>query len=130
MGRWQMIKWKPFLARWSRELMKTKLARGMRPRATASDWLGFPPATKDEVQKLEQRLGVGLPPSYKSFLWTTNGWRRTTSFIDRIRPADEVDWFRVENENWMEAYSQDGSPLKDSEYYIYTDGVAHDDPAE
>jgi len=101
----EMIDWRPFLAHWSRELMQSELAGQLAPPPGSPEWLGFEAATAEEVAELEHRLGLILPTSYKSFLFTSNGWRRTTPFISRIRPADEVDWFRVENEQWVEAYA-------------------------
>ncbi len=56
----------------------------------------------------------------------TNGWRRTTFAIDRVRPAAEVGWFRVENEQWVDAYAECGSDLPDEEYYDYSKGSAPD----
>jgi hypothetical protein len=52
-------------------------------------------------------------------------------FIARLRPAEEVNWFRVENENWVDVYSEDGSPLEDAEYYDYDEHASgHDHRAE
>jgi hypothetical protein len=101
-----MIGWKPLLAWWSEELMRTGLAERVSPPTESPDWLGFEPATDSDIATLEARLGLILPPSYRSFLMTTNGWRITTRFIYRIRPAAEVNWFRVENENWVQVYEQ------------------------
>src|SRR5437899_418480 len=103
------IDWKSLLTCWSRELMKTELAQRVQPPPEASDWLGFHAATAGEIEDLECRLGVILPPSYKSFFLTSNGWQRTTPFINRIRPTQEVNWFGVENEQWVEVYSDSGS---------------------
>ncbi|MCY2952989.1 MAG: HEAT repeat domain-containing protein [Planctomycetota bacterium] len=106
--------------------MKTELAGRVEPPPESPDWLGFAPATEGDLMELEQRLGVILPPSYRAFLLTSNGWRRTTRFIDRIRPTQEVNWFRVENEQWVEVYSDSGSPLADEEYYDYGEDGAPD----
>jgi HEAT repeat protein/cell wall assembly regulator SMI1 len=125
-----MIDWKHLLTDWSRQLMQTSLAADIEPSPDSNNWLGFKPATKRKIQKLEQRLGVKLPPSYTDFLRTSNGWRRTTPFIGRIRPAEEVEWFRVENEQWVEEYAQDGSKQPDTEYYVYSPEGAADHRAE
>ena len=111
--------WKPFLARWSTQLVKSDLAGQVDPPPESSDWLGFAKAPAREITALEKRLGLSLPPSYRAFLQASNGWRRTTPFIGRIRPASEVVWFRIENEHWVEAYSESGSELPDAEYYDY-----------
>jgi hypothetical protein len=35
---------------------------------------------------------MSLPPSYRSFLAVTDGWGPISPFVDRVFPADEVDW--------------------------------------
>lgn len=120
-----MIEWKPFLSNWSQQLLQSSLADHVDRPVESAKWLGFKAATKRCIQALEKRLGVSLPPSYRAFLQVSNGWRQTTSFISRIRPTAEVDWFRAENQHWVEVYSEDGSQQPDSEYYCYTaDGAA------
>ena len=49
-------------------------------------------------------MGIGLPPSYREFLAVSNGWRLTGNFIWRIWSTEEIDWFRVRNAEWIEAY--------------------------
>jgi hypothetical protein len=99
--------------------MKTELADRLSPPPESPDWLGFPPASADEIEELENRLGVLLPPSYRAFLETSNGWRRTTFHVGRIRPTQEVNWFCVENENTVTVYSDADSASPDEEYYAY-----------
>ena len=128
-----MIDWKPLLIGWSQDLMKTELAARIRSVARIhQNWLGFHlrPCRGGEIETLEQRLGVTLPESYKAFLLTTNGWRRPTAFINRLRPTQDVNWFRVENEQWVEVYSESGSTLPDEEYYKYGKDGASDHRAE
>jgi hypothetical protein len=114
-----MLDWKPFLTNWSKQLLQSDLRARIDPPPKSKGWLGFPRATKQQIMDLEQRLGLALPPSYRSFLQTTNGFLRTTPFIDRIRPPEEVDWFKTENEQTIEAYSQNDSDLKDEDYFDY-----------
>lgn len=121
-----MLDWTALLKRWSKELTQTELARRLNPPAESPDWLGFAPASEEEIAAAERRLGVLLPPSYRAFLETSNGWRRTTPFIGRIRPAGEINWFRVENEQWAEIYAEQGSDLTDTEYFDYAEGGAPD----
>jgi hypothetical protein len=118
------LDWKLFLTCWSQDLMESELAPRVEPPPQTPDWLGYAPATAKEIKQLEDRLGVPLPPSYKAFLRVSNGWRRTTAFIGRIRPTSDVNWFRVENEHWAECYAASGSSLPPEEYYVYgTDGA-------
>src|SRR4051812_35751521 len=57
-----------------------------------SGWLGYPPATEEQIAHAEDRLGATLPPDYRAFLLTTNGWRWTGTFIPRVRPVEEIEW--------------------------------------
>ena len=121
-----MIEWRPLMARWSKELMASPLAKSVIPSPESHDWLGFNPATSDDLKDLEKRLGVILPPSYKAFLSMSDGWRRIDFSIDRIRPAVEVNWFRVENEQWAEIFAESGSELPDEQFYSYSEEGAPD----
>jgi hypothetical protein len=90
----------------------------------ASGWLGFPPATEQELDELEARLQIPLPPSYRSFLRTSNGWRRTTHAIDRLRSTPHVRWFKDEKD-WFGGFTRPASvasepPTPDAEYFAYT----------
>jgi hypothetical protein len=89
----------------------------------ASGWLGFTGASEKQLEQAEARLGVRLPPSYRSFLATTNGWRTTGTFIDRLWSAEEIDWFTVRNQDWIDAYTEYGySVVSDQEYFVYGRG--------
>ena len=104
--------------------MDSELALSVDPPPDSTDWLGFAPASASDIAAAERRLGLALPPSYRAFLLTSNGWRRTTPFIDRIRPIQEVNWFSAENEQWVEAYSDNDVTMTDAEYYGYSDDGA------
>ena len=101
------FEWRPFLDRWSREALavdpRTPGYSGAVP--AADGWLGAPGATEAQLQALEARLGVTLPPSYRAFLQVSNGWGRTTPFIDRLWSSEEVDWFAVRNQDWVDVWT-------------------------
>jgi cell wall assembly regulator SMI1 len=63
--------------------------------------LGYPPATQQTIESLEEKLGIPLPTSYKSFLLQTNGWQLFGYGIDNILPVNEVDWFHKNNQDWI-----------------------------
>jgi SMI1 / KNR4 family (SUKH-1) len=108
--------WRPFLESWSKELIEARAYPGIPPEVVESGWLGFPGATDEQLSVAEARLGVRLPPSYREFLTVSNGWRQTGNFIWRIWSTEEIDWFRVRNADWIDAYANPLSGLGESSY--------------
>ncbi|WP_234380185.1 SMI1/KNR4 family protein [Streptomyces sp. CMB-StM0423] len=91
--------WSDFLQRWSDEWLDPVLHEQERPQPFPDDVrtsrrLGTAGATGKELKALEARLDTGLPPSYRQFLQTSNGWLNTTLAIDRLLPTQEVGWAR------------------------------------
>jgi hypothetical protein len=117
--------WKAFLTQWSRDMLQDDdIVQHLPADVVASGWLGHPGATEDQIAALEARLGTRLPPSYRAFLAATNGWRTTTPFIDKLWSTDEVEWFAVRNQDWIDAYVEpaaDLPPITDAEYFVYGD---------
>ncbi len=56
-------------------------------------WLGMPPATEEQIQEAEQRLGLALPSSYKSFLRVANGFFVPGAIINTLLPVDLITHF-------------------------------------
>jgi hypothetical protein len=113
----------PLLRRWSRELLASDLAGQLGVTGEVPDWLGTAPATAHAIDALEARLGLPLPPSYKQFLLTSDGWGPLSPFVHRLRPCAAVDWFVTENASAIEAWSEsDDDGLSDAEYFTYADG--------
>jgi hypothetical protein len=116
------FRWRHFLKNFSRDLLKdVRIREELPPAVIKSNWLGYEPASEQEIAALEERLGKELPPSYRSFLKETNGWRNCGSFIYRLWPCSKVRWFREQHKDWIDAYMQaNGIPEPaDNEYYIY-----------
>ncbi|MFC7585279.1 SMI1/KNR4 family protein [Nonomuraea antimicrobica] len=93
--------WKPFLQRWSEEW---RIAHPDEE-PDGGPWLGCPPATEDEIQALEARLGCVLPPSLREFLLVTNGWRHAGNFVWSLRGTEEIGWLTDLEPWWAEAYA-------------------------
>lgn len=100
--------WKPFLEMWSAAMVKPPYIEEyhLSPEIIRSRWLGYPGATEAQIAAAEARLGRRLPPSFRSFLQVTNGWRFTGILIEKLWNTDEVDWFRVRNQDWIDIHSQ------------------------
>jgi hypothetical protein len=97
--------WMPLLKEISEfRLTDTQLAARLPKEMIESQWLGAPGASEAQIQALEERIGRPLPPSYRTFLETSNGFRWPSSFIPRMLGAEEVEYFRVRNAGWAAAY--------------------------
>ncbi|MEU1075164.1 MULTISPECIES: SMI1/KNR4 family protein [unclassified Streptomyces] len=88
--------WRPFLDRWSGEWadaqeLQDEPGEGDR-QARAARWLGFEPADEERLLALEERLGRPLPPSLRSFLQVTDGWRHAGHFVYRLAGTEQIDW--------------------------------------
>ncbi|MFT2019260.1 SMI1/KNR4 family protein [Streptomyces sp. 796.1] len=113
----QNFEWRPFLERWSADRMAVAahedldeelggdvdgdldgdlydgLGEGTGEESeerSRTGWLGFEPAGGARIAALERRLGLRLPPSYRSFLAVTDGWLHATRSVHRLAAADEV----------------------------------------
>ena len=100
-----MAEFKTILSEISREqLADSWIAANVPNHKAATGWLGEPGATEAEISAAEQRLGERLPPSYRAFLAETNGFDHIGSFIYRLCSVTEIDWFRIRNQDWIDAY--------------------------
>ncbi|MGJ3252086.1 MAG: SMI1/KNR4 family protein [Elainellaceae cyanobacterium] len=95
------------------------------PSVITSGWLGYPGATEMQLSRAETRLKCVLPPSYRDFLKVTNGWRHTTPFIYKLWPVEEIEWFAVRRQDWIDTFVQqqatERTQISDSEYWVYGD---------
>lgn len=84
-----------------------------------SEWLGYPGASEEQIVAAETRLGTTLPPSYRNFLKVTNGWRYYPGILE-LRLIEKIDWFCVENQDWIDVWldycPEDAS---DEDYFNY-----------
>ncbi|MFE4366676.1 SMI1/KNR4 family protein [Streptomyces sp. NPDC056835] len=88
--------WRPFLERWSADWLDSPGVRGrgdVDETVLRDRWLGFPAAGEDRITELEARLGVTLPPTFRSFLATTDGWRPAGTAVSRVGAAEGVHWY-------------------------------------
>jgi len=89
--------WQDFLEHYSAKLIEhsSELWNPIPAEAFESKWLGFPPATDEEILRAEKRLNIDLSPSLRTFYLVTNGWRDTGLFIHNILPVHEIDWLKI-----------------------------------
>ena len=115
--------WRDFLEQFSQSLLVDDIIRAQQSQETLnSQWLGFPGASIQEIRNVEDRLGVSLPPSYRQFLQTSNGWRNSGAFIYRVWSTTEIAWFKERNQAWIDAYTgpEPIQPtISDQDYFVY-----------
>jgi SMI1 / KNR4 family (SUKH-1) len=98
--------WRPFLKRWSEEWIAAHDPENDQPLdegVVRDGWLGFAPATEEEITAAEARLGVSFPPSLREFLAVTNGWRDAGGFIYRLAGPAELGWLRDMDSFWIDS---------------------------
>jgi hypothetical protein len=96
--------WKALLQKWSDQWLSTQ--QKFPPSVRRNGWLGYKPATEKQIAALEKRLGYRLPPSFRTFLLLTNGWRRTATFIQSIRKTTKTEWLQAAEPDFIEIYDQ------------------------
>jgi len=121
--------WKSFLKQWNDEIMvylkkATWQFTAAEMSALKDGWMGFDGADDKDIEDLEKRLNVKLPPSYKEFLKFTNGWKQIGFDAEsaKLYSTTEVDWFRIKNpeaiDNWMVG-AQFMPDIPDEVYFVY-----------
>ena len=119
--------WKSFLSKWSVELISSQLAAVFPPENQESGWVGSPGASEADLIQAENRLKTRLPPSYRSFLSTSNGWLMLAPELCRMYSTKEISWLIECSasmvEDWSLGVELSGSAdsVKDEEYFVYGD---------
>ncbi|MEU6218137.1 SMI1/KNR4 family protein [Streptomyces sp. NPDC047022] len=91
--------WRTFLSDYSSKFLNSDYLREADSEGTdllseaqrEAGWLGYEPASEEAILAAEERLGVRLPPTYRNFLLTTNGWNNIGG-LDLLK-VDEIGWF-------------------------------------
>jgi hypothetical protein len=78
-------------------------------------------ATEQEIEGCEQRIGVRLPPGYRTFLSVADGGL-IISTVDtaRLSRCSEIDWFAERYPDACQPWSEDvNAPVSDADYFKY-----------
>ncbi|MEU1791200.1 SMI1/KNR4 family protein [Streptomyces sparsogenes] len=122
--------WRPFLQQWSEEWIDSHDPEkdGELDEAVVRDrWLGFAPASEEEIAAAEARLGRTLPPSLREFLAVTNGWRDAGCFIYRLAGTAELEWLADTDRSYLiEIYDE----LAEDDTEDDTDGEEEEENAD
>ena len=77
-----------------------------------TDWPVTQPASEDAVLAVEQRLGVPLPPSFRNFLLTSDGWEGIDTNAGTLAGVDAVEWLpTADPELWAAWGGPDMEPV-------------------
>ncbi|QEU96916.1 SMI1/KNR4 family protein [Streptomyces kanamyceticus] len=102
--------WRGFLTRWSAEWADAydpdEVQEAGDEEARRTRWLGFEPATPERIAALEERLEHRLPPSYRTFLEVTDGWRHAGGFVWLLAGTDTANWHE-DDAGLAEIYQED-----------------------
>jgi hypothetical protein len=88
--------WQEYLQYCSAEMLKDSTTREFLPESVfASGWMGYEPASEEEIKATEDRLGIWrFPSTMRNFYQVTNGWRHVSYFIHEILPIERVGWLK------------------------------------
>ncbi|MEU0807269.1 SMI1/KNR4 family protein [Streptomyces sp. NPDC005970] len=96
--------WRPFLQQWSEEWVDShdpEKDAELDEAVVRDRWLGFAPASEEEIAAAEARLGCTLPVSLREFLAVTNGWRDAGCFIYRLAGTAELQWLADSDRDYL-----------------------------
>lgn len=121
------INWQDRLKEWDKLANASPASDSAAPARRTAMGRQFAPASEAQIAAAEERLGIALPPSFRSFLLASNGLRIGIHEIGRIWGAEELKWFRADHRDWIRAYTQPlaGGPeddISDEEYFSYRGG--------
>ncbi len=88
--------------------------------AVNNKWIGFPPTSKQAILTREKYLNTLLPPSYKDFLLTSNGFKNVSIFLDNLLPVEKIEWAKItEEEWWFRLLESCMTEVSDEKYFYY-----------
>ena len=112
------MNWKVFLQNVSKGIIEEDVLEE-KFRKDTSDYLGFPGASEEDISLAEQRLGCSLPPSYKDFLRSSNGFKQLNHFVWDIYPTHKIDWLGNLEADFVEQTLNNPVKVEDEHYFVY-----------
>ncbi|PHV62259.1 SMI1/KNR4 family protein [Cyanobacterium aponinum AL20118] len=126
------MNWLDFLEKWSQEALEilSPLQKEENISSLTESELEFlttktllkPPATPSQIENLENRLRKKLPPSYKDFLRTSNGWIQLAMDAEDgiLWSTEEVDWLIKQEPELVETWHNGrDNYVSDEKYFVY-----------
>jgi len=84
----------------------------------AQGYLGCAGATEEQIVAAENRLGVRLPASYRTFLSISNGWPMISSeaMPGRLWSVDEIYWIRDHDPHAIKIWGEGNDDISPEEH--------------
>lgn len=70
----------------------------------SSKWIGYPPASNEEISNLESRLKIKLPADFIEFIKTTNGFPATCEVEPSFLSISKIDYTKNITPNLIDNY--------------------------
>ncbi|WP_066950556.1 SMI1/KNR4 family protein [Streptomyces lushanensis] len=121
----KIYNWRPFLERWSADWEDSA--------GTGERWLGYTAVEEERIEELEERLGVALPLTYRSFLAVTDGWRAAGTDIGTLGSVQGLRWSGApgtESDGEAEARPEPAAPGARLALAVASDAAILLDPGE
>ena len=124
--------WQELMQQWNQAAFAdAEWASFIPKQARASRWLGYSGATDADIAATEARLGMDLPPSYRSFLKYSNGWMLMPTSA-ALWSTHKIVWFADSSQDIIDIWTQEDNlthtasftfrRLTDEEYLVYGEG--------
>lgn len=70
------------------------------------NWIGNPPVTLEEIQQVEEKLGVELPEDYKTLLLVANGFKTCNDAVEpSFMSIEKIDFLKNIDPELIEIWS-------------------------
>jgi hypothetical protein len=77
---------------------------------------------EEDILAAENRLGIKLPPSYRSFLKVSNGWPEMgAAEPGKLWSANQIQWLRDQDPETIERWANSESDISPEEHLYYRD---------
>lgn len=74
-----------------------------------SNWIGYEPASNEDIEKLEKRLGISLPQEFIEFLKITNGFQAANGVEPSFCSTDKIDFLKNVDADLYEIWVETGN---------------------
>ena len=95
-----------------KEISRTSIIRGdfeFPESLVQGNWLGYEPATDEQIVDVEKRLGLILPDDYKTFLKLCNGFHAPNGVEPSFLSTDKIDYLEKLDPDLTRIWTETGN---------------------